>query len=486
MKLKKSFQKYFKWLIKHSITVFSCVVIIALGITALTYADSVTTTIGENISTNSLTSTGLTVNGNATISTTFESEIAPAISEGNWTLGTGWQSPITGGILYHNATGSGTVSPAVALSIVTGTTYKVVITTGNQMAGGEFWWFLGGVAGTRISAADTIYTDYITALTTGNLIIYPSVISMNGKIAGISVIPLTSGTGDLMSEGTLTTYRPATFGGPLHLSQGSVIYKDNIPFIHNFEVPGTYGTNTFVGKNAGNLAMTTVGNVYDSSSNVAVGEYALSSLITGYNNVAIGAYAMANTADTMASYNVAVGKSALNSNVIGQDSVAIGAGALKLQTGTGYNTAVGTYSLGKLTTGIGNTALGWFAGDGHDMVSTDERSTVDTYSMFLGHRATRDSSVPTATPLTNANAIGYMAKVGASNTMVFGGTGAYAVNVGIGTTTPAVKLDVNGIIKTQPTSSRTCDANTQGGIMYDSDDNHFYGCNGSAWVQLDN
>jgi len=59
-------------------------------------------------------------------------------------------------------------------------------------------------------------------------------------------------------------------------------------------------------------------------------------------------------------------------------------------------------------------------------------------------------------------------------------------NVGIGTTTPATTLDVNGIIKTQPTSSRTCNALAKGGIMYNSDDNHFYGCNGTTWVQLDN
>lgn len=59
-------------------------------------------------------------------------------------------------------------------------------------------------------------------------------------------------------------------------------------------------------------------------------------------------------------------------------------------------------------------------------------------------------------------------------------------NVGIGTTTPATTLDVNGIIKTQPASSRTCNALAEGGMMYNSGDNHFYGCNGTAWAQLDN
>lgn len=58
-------------------------------------------------------------------------------------------------------------------------------------------------------------------------------------------------------------------------------------------------------------------------------------------------------------------------------------------------------------------------------------------------------------------------------------------NVGIGAENPFVKLEVDGIIKTTPASSRVCDANSEGGIMYDSDDKHFYGCNGVSWVQLD-
>ena len=47
-------------------------------------------------------------------------------------------------------------------------------------------------------------------------------------------------------------------------------------------------------------------------------------------------------------------------------------------------------------------------------------------------------------------------------------------------------LEVDGIIKSTPTSSRTCNSNSEGGFFYDSDDNHFYGCNSTSWVQLDN
>ncbi len=44
--------------------------------------------------------------------------------------------------------------------------------------------------------------------------------------------------------------------------------------------------------------------------------------------------------------------------------------------------------------------------------------------------------------LQNAAAIGAHAEVGASNSLVPGGTGAYAVKVGIGTTTPSNILTI--------------------------------------------
>ena len=57
------------WLLKHTFTVFSCVMIIVFGIAFLSQADPVTTTIGENIVTNDLSVTGTgTIGGDLNIS----------------------------------------------------------------------------------------------------------------------------------------------------------------------------------------------------------------------------------------------------------------------------------------------------------------------------------------------------------------------------------------------------------------------------------
>jgi hypothetical protein len=59
-------------------------------------------------------------------------------------------------------------------------------------------------------------------------------------------------------------------------------------------------------------------------------------------------------------------------------------------------------------------------------------------------------------------------------------------NVGIGTTSPAVKLDINGYIKANQTSTTTaCSDNLMGSIFYNESNNNFWGCGtGSAWTQL--
>jgi trimeric autotransporter adhesin len=170
----------------------------------------------------------------------------------------------------------------------------------------------------------------------------------------------------------------------------------------------TGGFNTAIGYQV--LLTNTAG-----SENTASGSYALSKNTTGGYNTASGYEAL--PANTTGGNNAAYGASALQANTTGNNNSASGEGALLSNTSGGSNTALGASALITNTSGSNNTALGYQAG-------------------------------PSTANLNYATAIGANALVSESNAMVLGGTGAAAVNVGIGTATPAYPLDVTGIIRT--------------------------------------
>ena len=154
------------------------------------------------------------------------------------------------------------------------------------------------------------------------------------------------------------------------------------------------------------------------SSNTATGSQALSQNGAGSQNTAIGASAL--LSNTSGFTNTTVGTGALNLNTTGSNNTASGGLALEANTTGSYNTAHGISSLLNNTTGYFNTAIGYLAGP--------------------------DSANPS---LNNSTAIGSLATVTASNSMVLGsiagvnGAGSNT-NVGIGTTAPAFSLDVHG------------------------------------------
>lgn len=165
--------------------------------------------------------------------------------------------------------------------------------------------------------------------------------------------------------------------------------------------------------------------------NTATGDWALLDNTTGYYNTAFGKNAMIRNITGIE--NTSIGLAALASNKVGNANTAAGFLSLYLDTSGTGNTAAGKYSLYNNLSGNYNTATGYNAGF---------TNTIGSNNTFIGYNA--DAAVNN---LSNAGAIGYEAKVGANNSFVIGGTGANAVNVGIGTITPTERLDVIGNIK---------------------------------------
>ncbi|MBO2009141.1 hypothetical protein [Hymenobacter negativus] len=106
---------------------------------------------------------------------------------------------------------------------------------------------------------------------------------------------------------------------------------------------------------------------------------------------------------------------------------------------SGYNNTTGDqnqfsgYQSGYVnTTGFRNLFVGYQSG-----ISNTTGSRNWAFGYLAG---------PNATNLTNAGAIGYQATVSQSNSLALGGTGVFAVNVGIGTSRPSQRLEVNGNI----------------------------------------
>ena len=230
----------------------------------------------------------------------------------------------------------------------------------------------------------------------------------------------------------------------------------------------TGNANTAVGDNA--LLQNTTG-----ESNTAVGYYAAQNVTTGLGDTAVGENAL--SAVTTGSDNTAVGHRAIYTGTgkrntsVGKDSqccgsvsfddTAIGHDAMagldwenyQLNvfvntnfTGSG-NTALGRSSLVGLTTGNNNTVAGMLAGGAFSsgsnnvavgfqagVTDTDaNRNISGSNNTWIGY----NSGPGTTTQLTNSTAIGSNALVSVSNALVLGGTGQFAVKVGIGTTTPA-------------------------------------------------
>ena len=133
---------------------------------------------------------------NATLTTTLAHNATYFDEDGlTWTM-------TTTGPLVHVTGNTTAVTGTPSPTIVAGTTYKVTITGTGGTATATYT--LGGVTGTTIPSAATPFTitDYITANTTGALIITPAN-TCTVSLTSVTVEALTDATGDLTVMGDL-------------------------------------------------------------------------------------------------------------------------------------------------------------------------------------------------------------------------------------------------------------------------------------------
>ena len=149
--------------------------------------------------------------------------------------------------------------------------------------------------------------------------------------------------------------------------------------------------------------------------------------------------------NTTGAYNSAQGMYALNSNTTGAYNSAQGYSALATNTTGSYNSAQGAYALDYLTGAYdNNTAIGYNAGRYYN--GTAGALTAISNSLFLGASADALNGAGD----TNEIVIGYDAIGNGSNSVVLGNDSITKTilkgKVGIGTTSPTQKLDVNGSV----------------------------------------
>ena len=142
--------------------------------------------------------------------------------------------------------------------------------------------------------------------------------------------------------------------------------------------------------------------------------------------------------------NIFIGNSAGSSNTSGRENIFVGQGAGARNEEGIYNTFIGD-NAGVLNLGDGNTFFGW---------GTGNSSTTGNNNIFIGRQTGTTNEIGSnniligasadvlGSSLSNAVAIGTLSKVNCSNCAVIGGSGSFALKVGITTTTPLSDLHI--------------------------------------------
>ena len=190
-------------------------------------------------------------------------------------------------------------------------------------------------------------------------------------------------------------------------STQGIIFKDTVPFIHDYHNPTgdgavPHGNNVFIG-NAGNFTMgSTATASTHSSDNIGIGSSSLVSNTLGHTNIAVGGMALTN--NTEGSANMAIGDDALRSNTTGELNTAVGQASMFSNTEGLGNTAIGSNSLQNITTGNQNIGIGWTAGRYYG--NGADANTTPTKSIYLGYNTRASANGQTNQIVIGPDAIG--------------------------------------------------------------------------------
>ncbi|MCP4089655.1 MAG: hypothetical protein GY746_07660, partial [Gammaproteobacteria bacterium] len=302
--------------------------------------------------------------------------------------------------LYDNTTGHNNVANG-SQALMSNTTGNGNVANGSQALKSNTTGNYNTAIGSFADVADTALTN-ATAIGA-----YAYVSQSNSMVLG-SINGVNTATAD--TKVGIGTTAPAA---KLHVVGRTRIDGDRLEFVNT-------GHSVYIGEGAG------ASDGFSDNRNVAIGDSALFYNTEGFGNVANGYQALYyNNGD----YNVGNGYRALLRNTTGNYNIANGVEALPNNTSGFKNVAVGGSALFYNITGFYNTANGFEA---------LHSNTTGSYNTAIGYNA--DVS---AASLTNATAIGANATVSLSNSLVLGNN----ANVGIGTSVPTNKLDVNGKIR---------------------------------------
>ena len=303
---------------------------------------------------------------------TLGDELAPALTTGNWTLGTGWSYGTSPDRLIKT-TGTGNATTTAASPIVGYKTYKVVVTY-SELSGGTMWYSLGNNDSRFANSAGT-YTQYITSVGAGKINFVPRIAATFCTITAVSIKEVLTGSASL--GGAINT-----FTAPIAIHQLRSGATNN-PIVIDLSATRLITPFGIIALDWSlNDALSGAGGSRPQSGSIFFGTGA------GYNT-------------SLASYSNFLGTSAGQNATSAQHSNFFGLNAGTLATGANNCNFFGQYA-GYNAAGANNS---FFAGS-----NAGYGATSATNSMFVGGSAGQN-----ATGAYSSNFLGFQSGVGATN-----------------------------------------------------------------------